>query len=507
MNNKKISAIIISSLLIVNVLAGCSKAKDTNTPKDQTNTQKPVSKVVIYQNSGKLSSAGKAGSNTEDMEAVRNHIKSKTGIEVEIIVPPKGTETEKLNMLLASNDQLDLFWSVWTELGPKGAIQPVNDLLDKYGANIKKAWPEEAWKGLTDKDGKIWAVPRMTPTVAYPVYVRTDWLKKVGKSMPTTIDELENLLKTFAEKDAAGNGQTIPLVGDVKSLNNSLAAGYLQGGYGNFLDKDGKVKPSEFDPGYKEFLKKMAEWYQKGYLYKESFTVNDDRIRELLKQNKIAVSAKWYSIVSLQEGYLKQNVPEADYGIAKGIKGPKGLVETMTGVSAQGALINKKSKDPVAVMKLLNWEYENIENNIISTYGIKGKNWDYEDEKNHVVKLLNENYIGEFVTGLGLPNERQIFFNDPIKKKHYDYLYKEALDFSRAKKTADYDIVYDAKAINEKVPTKGDVDRMKSEEIVKFITGARPIEQFDQFLNDWLKVGADKLIDAYTEQYNQIKKK
>ena len=54
------------------------------------------------------------------------------------------------------------------------------------------------------------------------------------------MDELENVLKTFKEKDPAGNGQTIPLMtnGD---LNGALAAGFMDVGYGNWVDADGKV--------------------------------------------------------------------------------------------------------------------------------------------------------------------------------------------------------------------------------------------------------------------------
>ena len=47
----------------------------------------------------------------------------------------------------------------------------------------------------------------------YRMYINQKWLDNLGLDMPTTTDELRDVLQAFREKDPNGNGQTdeIPL--------------------------------------------------------------------------------------------------------------------------------------------------------------------------------------------------------------------------------------------------------------------------------------------------------
>ncbi|UUZ86731.1 extracellular solute-binding protein [Paenibacillus sp. P26] len=181
-------------------------------------------------------------------------------------------------MLLGSKDEIDLFQGNWDDYASKGAIIPLNDLLDKYGQDIKKAWPQEAWDYMKDKDGKIWGIPRGVPAVHYPIWVRSDWMKKLNLKMPQTIDELEAVLKAFKEQDPDGNGKadTIPMMTDLNGIKMAFLGGFVENGNSNWVDPaDKKLKPVELAPGFKDFVAKMADWYQKGYIYKESFAKFD----------------------------------------------------------------------------------------------------------------------------------------------------------------------------------------------------------------------------------------
>ena len=80
------------------------------------------------------------------MEQIHQWMLENTGYDVQVIVPPAGNETEKLNLLLAGGDQVDLFWGDWSEYASKKVIVPINSYLDGKGQDIVKAWPEEAWK-------------------------------------------------------------------------------------------------------------------------------------------------------------------------------------------------------------------------------------------------------------------------------------------------------------------------------------------------------------------------
>ena len=281
---RRILAAAIAAMMLAGSLTGCGGDSPAPAPDEgsaapgapaEEGAQSPV-KIVVYNNSGSIAGAGsEAGADPAIMEQIHQWMLENTGYDVQVIVPPAGNETEKLNLLLAGGDQVDLFWGDWSEYASKKVIVPINSYLDGKGQDIVKAWPEEAWKAMTDKEGNIYGVPRSTPNLGNPTWIRTDWLEKENLEMPKTIDELDNVLRTFKENGTGGEG-TIPLLADIagkhssKGLHNSFLGAFTEYGYSNWLDPtDNKIKPAELQPGFKDFLAKMNEWYTKGYMYPE----------------------------------------------------------------------------------------------------------------------------------------------------------------------------------------------------------------------------------------------
>lgn len=506
------------------MLAACSSnsagPSTSASPSASANAATPTAaakakKVVyVYANTGALQLTTDT-SKPEAVEEVRQAILAKSGIEVQAIIPPKGSEADKLNLLLASNEPLDIFIGSMSTHQAKGAVMPLNDLLDKYGANVRKLWKSEwasGWKGLTTKDGKIWGVPQVPPLAGNTVLVRKDWLDKYGLAVPKTFDEFENVLKVFKEKDPAGNGQTIPLLTDfnvqngLQGMNMALAAGFMDVGYANWIDTDGKVKPIVFNPGYKQFIGVMADWYKKGYIYKEAFSLIKDKEIELTKQNRVGAAAIWYTTILNQVSALKQTAPDANY-IVVDLQGPKGNVTSSGGVSLGGTMISKNSKNAEAAMELINWAHSDIENYFLAFYGIEGKHWKYVDKANHIIERLNRDYLGDLQIGSSFAYTVQHALNDPASKPANDYIKDYITKTSRMKMPAllDYDYKFDQKAIADKIPTLNDINRMMEQEIVKFVMGARPIGEYDKFLQELSKTGVDNWTQVMTEQYNSVK--
>ncbi|MBO9607136.1 MAG: extracellular solute-binding protein [Paenibacillaceae bacterium] len=482
-----------------------NKAAD-GTKADSSASAKPADKKEppkVYVYAGAPANPSKAA----DLELVRKEIIAKSGIEIVPIIAPVSQYEEKLNLLLASNESPDLFPGASDVYRIKGATQPITGLLDQYGSNIRKLWPKDwanAWPAVSDDKGQIWGVPIIPALAEKTAMIRTDWLKKVNLPMPTTMDEFENVLKAFKEKDPAGKGQTIPLLVDLIGLNLGLSAGFMDVGYGNWLDKDGKIKPAELHPGYKQFVAKMAEWYQKGYIYKETFTINWDRMKELIKQNRVAATALHVTVVTNPQAALQTTVPEAKYEVPPALKGSQGNVRTMQGYST---LLSKTARDPQAAVKLLDWIHADIENYFLLMYGIKDKHWRYIDQTNHIVERINQDYAGEFLTGSSFAYTVQFSSSDPAVKPEIEYYNKYVANpaTSKAEFTSGVSYKFDQKAIADKLPNREDISRMINEEVTKFIMGARPMADYDKFVQDLYAAGLDKWIDVYTEQYNKAK--
>ncbi|WP_240414220.1 extracellular solute-binding protein [Paenibacillus periandrae] len=505
MNRKWIGTTVAASMMVT-LIAACSN----NTPakpaaggavKEQS---KDASKIVIYMNTNAISRKPE-GSDPKALEEVTKYVKEQTGVEAKAIIPPKGSEKDKLNVLLASGDQLDVFQGGWDEY--KQAIIPLNDLLDKYGPDIKKAWDADAWKLMTDKDGKIWGIPRIITTAPFPLWVRADWLQKLNLPMPKTLDEFENVLKAFKERDPDGNGKddSIPILLDDR-FQYGLVGAFTENGYSNWIDpKDNKLKIPELQPGYVDFLAKMADWYQKGYIYRETFAKYD--VLEMLKTNRVGAVDIWYSNLTVNAPKVAQTVKEMDYQAIPDIKGPKGYFQTAYPGTSSAMLVTKSSKSPEGVIKFINWQYQNVENHLTAWYGLKDKHWKWADEGKKTVEVFNPSpYAGEFMITLGLAMERKYATNDPLRVKHSNFLNNELTKFDIVKMPLDLGVIYDQMALKEKVPNAGDLDRLRKEEVIKFIMGARPISDYNKFVDELYKAGLDKLIDFQTEQYNKQKK-
>ena len=203
--------------------------------------------IKLYQNSGAgNSTAGsEAGSTDNGYKMVQQYLYEKTGVWVEAQLAPKEGAGEKLNLMLAGGEPIDLFWGDWREYYDTGMIQPWNDFLEEYPL-IKNTWaPWEAWTGLTDANGKIWGMPRMTPTTPYQLFFRADWLDKLGMKVPSTFDEVEAYLYAVKKLDPYGKGQTVPLATQNTShLQYAFLGGFVKNGNGMWLDEtDGLVKP------------------------------------------------------------------------------------------------------------------------------------------------------------------------------------------------------------------------------------------------------------------------
>jgi ABC-type glycerol-3-phosphate transport system substrate-binding protein len=505
----KIAAILLAAAMLGACSGGTSSGGDASSDGADggASGKKDIPKIYIYQNTGALNHKPE-GSLPAKLEEMKQMYIDVLGIEPIAIVPPQGSAEEKLNLMLGSSDEIDTFQGNWNDYAAEGAIIPLNDLLDKYGQDIKKAWSEEAWKYMTDKDGNIWGIPRGTPAVHYPIWVRSDWMRKLNLEMPKTLEEFEAVLKAFKERDPDGNGQddTIPMMTDLNGIKNAFLGGFTEHGNSNWFDPaDQKLKPVELAPGFRDFVATMADWYQKGYIYKEAFAKFDPL--ELLKTNRVGTSSMWYSRITLLFPQIKHNLPEgADYEIIRGLEGPKGKLMTASPGSTAGMLITKKAKHPDAVMKFINYQYQDIPVNSLTA--AFGDNWRFVGDSRFEIELISPEieYAGEYMVSLGTATETKYAFRDPIKKMHADYLNKELENLSVAKMPVDATVIYDKQKLQENIPTLSDIDRLRTEELVKFVTGARPLEEFDQFIEQLYKAGLDDWIEEYTRQYlEQIK--
>jgi putative aldouronate transport system substrate-binding protein len=213
---------------------------------------------------------------------------SMTGINLEFDVVPSQGYDEKKSLLFASNEYPDIFVRAAlsnTEIvkyGAMGVLAPLEDLIAEYAPNYAKHLQDypAILSRITAPDGHIYALSDIITLNAARTdkfWINKAWLDQIGKEVPTTVEELEDVLRAFQSVDFNGNGQAdeVPLgVADLTGLMNNLSGVWgFQRQFGQNLQVvDGKVETWITNDGFKDMLMWMNQMYTEGLLDPEIFT-------------------------------------------------------------------------------------------------------------------------------------------------------------------------------------------------------------------------------------------
>lgn len=453
---------------------------------------------------------GVDGSNPERLAAVQKLIKDQTNVEMHSInAPPAGQAyDEKLNLLLASKSEpIDVFegdWSLFTD-----SIIPLDDLLQKHGQNILRMNPKESWATMKDSKGVTWGYPRLgVMGHTHMDWFRTDWLQEVGMQMPQTWDEMEATITAFRK----AHPDSVVLTSSLGDLERCTLGAFTDYGVSNWVDPTDKMlKPPRLQPGYSDWVAKMADWWKKGWWQKETFANPD--IRAILKTLNVGCYLGWYSRITIWWEQIRTEAKwtKEDYGFPKTIKGPKGLLRTNNAGSTSAYMITKKCKDPAAAIRVVDWIYSGLPTNPLNLYtsrhGIVGTDWNWADSAKTQCKVLigdcGKKYAADFYMAGGMGTEpylKVVDANGNIERQTA-HVIAYWNDYANGRMPIDADVAYDMVKIRSQFPGLVDFQRLMDEEVIKFITGQRPMTDWNNFLSQVKAAGLDQCSKAYTEQY------
>lgn len=474
--------------------------------------EQPIKVVFIAPLSG-------TESDPDTYKMVQDYILEQTGVLVESIRLSGTGDVDKINLMLSSDDQLDVFWGDWMTYSANGMIQPITDYLSEV-PNLQKVWTSfspDAFKVYTDAQGAVWGLPRNVNRVFYQTFVRQDWLDKLGLEGPKTLEELNAYLYAVKEADPFGNGETIPLIirgGSVETLAYHFLGGFTKYGYSNWLNEEtGTLMPYFMQDGYADFLKQCAAWYKDGIIHKENFSWDVNTVAGYIAAGRVAASAAYSTDTTAQYANLKAAYPGAAwYDYIDGMTGPDGeKMETQIKANSAAILFSAKSDEAhvKAALKVIEWMYSDWNNFKVGMSGIEGTHWEYNAaydnaKELHIATDLAEGskYGKNFWFGIGLPLEMDCVTYDPDGQRnmHNEYMGHQGNTFA-AKAPYDININYDVTALKEAAPGYSDIMTALNEEQIKFVTGERDLGEWDKFIQELYDMGLQEYMDEYTRQY------
>ena len=464
-------------------------------------------------------------------------MEKRTGVKVEFIHPAAGQDNEKFNLMVASGDLPDIMYRGWTAQagGPQKmlddkVIQPLNPLVARYAPNIKAFLDQEPAikKMVVTDDGILYSFPivryKQSILAPYGWQVRGDWMEQVGlTALPETLDEWYTFLKTFKEKDPAGNGKTVPfMLYEIKHGRGPRIFLWAYGMEYGWYHADGKAKFGAYEPAFKDYLTRMAQWYKEGLIVKEFATIATNTPYDSKVANNEA--AGWFGGLGDTMGrfiaaYKKDPSskfyvrPIAAPTLKKGEKGWNFSFDTIT--TGQGAAISTRTKYPKEATKWLDYHYS-PEGHLMMNFGVDGVSYRLENGKPVLTDEILKNpkgysidvALGQYTQGAS--GEAQIL--DAVVRQYRMWsmpVQREASllwNGDQGPKRQMPPITLTSAEASKFTSKMNDVWTLTHEATTKFIMGQKPISEYEAFVAQLKSIGIDELIamqQAALDRYNK----
>lgn len=533
---KNLSVALAAMMSLSMILSSCgTKSSTTDKTTDSTTTSTttqseelsfPLKEKITLTNWMPFSSTLIKNLNEN---VVYQELEKMTNIHMDFIHVTNGQEKEQFNLMLASNDLPDIIQYADHNY-PGGADKAIedkvflrlNELIDKYAINykaIRESNPNIAKQTITDA-GNIYAfncIQKMEEQSWCGTVIRQDWLDELGLTMPKSIEDWHTVLKAFKEK----KNVEIPLVfnglGWMMDASSSLVSAFNV--TNNFMNQDGTVKYGVIEPGYKEFLTTMNQWYNEGIIDKD-FTTRDWKSDDaLFTSGKTGAMFAPYGSFDSYTNAGKQVDPKFKLaGVAnvpKTAGEPVHFRQTNTYNKGSDSMITSANKYPKETAMWLDLGYTE-KGFLLYNYGVEGVSWNWADGS---VSDIDKGYFPDSIangnkhpafTDLMLKNPDGIPFGDLVAKYkvHQNASLRNPMAngaspeviqaMTEWSKPGNDWVMPPLSLTNEENQKKSaimtEINTFVSEQQLKFILGIIPISEFDNFVAQVKKMGIDEVV-------------
>ena len=470
-------------------------------------------------------------------------------VDLEFFMMPTATDyKEKLSLMISGGEDLpDIFIGSQIDFddqeayGEAGYFLPLTEYFNDpetmptFYANVPEEDREYMLSYMTLRDGNIYSAPNYVPQpnneYSNRVWINADWLEAVGMDMPTTTDELYEVLKAFKEKDPNGNGQAdeIPMVG-AKSGWRTSPFNFLMNPfqYSNSSNvwsfiEDGKVVTAFTTEEWKAGLTWINKLVTEGLVSPLSFTQDTAQMQAMI-QNEGTQIVGCYAAGG--DYHTAGTTSAGSYELLAPLTGPDGTCyATYTPTTPYGRfVITKDCENVEAAVRLMDAFYDtNI--SMIARQGEPEVDWTTE---------IPEGYKSPYEDSLGIETgfvEINMIWTD-VQNKHWNGaapMYRGSLDSwsrqgvgvpvdddSLATKVAKIlgefmgknpevitKLLHEEEDQTEYADIKTVINTYVSEATIKFAVGELPLSEWDAYLETLDEMGLERFVELTQKAYDK----
>jgi len=443
-------------------------------------------------------------------------IGEKFNIEFDFQLTPYDVIGEKVNMILAGNNYPDIMVASATDMAQyydTGIFVELTDLVPEKIPNFLAAAEKtnaNMVKNLKDDEGRLWYLTK----IEYSNYnlfphLNGDWLEEVGMDMPTTIDELYDVLTAF--KKLKGDDAIIwasgPWTGNApwKYFIQYFGANYkwMHEAEGTYV-----YAPYERADKLKVALETMKKWLDEGLLETDWLSRDDDSINAKINAGEVGFfitygdnGNTWGKGGTAGTNYVMPGPFASEFGDP--------YVEPNTLIANNYFIMNNGDQAKLdKICEVMNYIYSDEGADLFS-FGEEGVTYTRDaDGKPVFTDTILKHELG------GVNGRRQMGINpNPFPHVSLDEAWGQLVgDISKQCLEA-HKLSWDLPApvltpttdeALEQTQLYADIDKYVRTSIVQFITGELSLENdWDKFIETQKDLGVERYIELVQAQYQR----
>ncbi|MBO7743524.1 extracellular solute-binding protein [Paenibacillus sp. MWE-103] len=428
-----------------------------------------------------------------------------------------------------------------------GLLEDLTDTYDNYASSmVKKLQDGGAALDSATFDGKLYGIPSINikGDAVTVLWIRKDWLDKLGLQPPKTRDDVAKIAKAFIDNKMGGPntiGLTGPITDMLSDSDGNRAHGFdaIFASYNSYprnwvKDDKGNVVYGSIQPQTKDALATLRDWYSQGLIDKQFFLRENPDESYINGQGGMFFGPWWMGWGNIGDSF-KQN-PDAQWVAYPGPVDDNGNLNThMQPPSRDYMVVRKGFEHPEALMKGINLTVGVNRHATDLPDGVQNQ-WDTTVQNTNIDDALNIFRVNMDDTN-AVSTRRHAILDalngkvdpatlEPDAKQAYDYAKKYVKDpatdtlvdkyYPQADKDglnpttiggfqayivggAPLDNKYNEVSSLLYSPTAtmksrwANLTKMENETFLKIVIGEAPLDSFDTFVKDWKAQGGDTI--------------
>ena len=441
---------------------------------------------------------------------------------------------QKINVAIASGDLPDVMGVdalQLRQLADANLVADLTEVWDVYATDrIKSYYATQgpAVLGMTTFDGRLKGL--MQGADAYWegifLWIRADWLKKLGLDPPESMADVLEISSAFATRDPDGNGKddTFGLAVAKELYFGCMGLEGFFAGYhaypGMWVETEsGNLTYGSIQPQVKEALGVLAQMYARGEIDPEFGVKEIAKVAETIVAGKIGMEygAQWNPMYPLIGNHLED--PSADWTGYPLVSHDEKVARTPGRIMATRFLaVRNDFEHPEALVRMLNVHDEKCwgEDNDFNRYYMPKENgsvgvWKLSPvhpappnknmESFLELDAARQNNTLDKLTGEAATIHRNIeaYMMGDETQWGWERIYGINGVMRWAIHYRDLDLMrkdaFASAPTRTMVERKATLEKLEREAFTKIIVGADPLESFDQFVIIWNQLGGAQMTE------------